>query len=345
HAAATAPQTAQQGDTPVADVSTAAAPVIVPPPLPIIPEQRAPAQPAPQWPPQPTPTPAGERQHRQRSPWRIPAAILAALVLLVAVAAGLGVFPGIPGLRGQGNVQPTNTIAHPTNTRTPPTATLAVIPTCGVPQGISSKIACPPQPPVQVGSRIISSRIPECQSDGVSWTASDATKVDCDTDKNHLLLTPKVSGQLAYVNAQDNPIPDAYVTVIAAPQSPVGSSNVVLAFRQGKGDSTTGTPGTNHIAGYYFGVYTDTNRYALYTIDASGKPNSVPNASGSIPGILSDSFALGVYYKADMIQIYINDHMLASVTDTTFTNGWVGICADKGTMGFSDLQVYGPPQS
>ncbi|HEX8032251.1 MAG TPA: serine/threonine-protein kinase [Ktedonobacterales bacterium] len=348
--AAAAPQTAQQGDTAVADVSTvaAAAPVIVPPPLPIIPEQRAPGQPAPQWPPQPTPTPADQRQRRQRSPWRIPAAILAALVLLVAVAAGLGAFPGIPGLRGQGNIQPTNTtVPKPTSTATQPASTISVspIPTCGTPQGISSNITCAPQPPIQVGPRIISSHIPECQSDGVSWTASDATKIDCDTDKNHLLLTPKVSGQLACLNAQDNPIPDAYVTVIAAPQSPVGSSNVVLAFRQGKGDSTPGTPGTNHIAGYYFGVYTDTNRYALYTIDASGKPNSVPNGSGSIPATLADSFALGVYYKANTIQLYINNHMLASVTDTTFTTGWVGICADKGPVGFSDMQVYSLPQS
>lgn len=339
---------AQPGDTAVADVSTiaAASPVIVPPPLPAIPGQRHPAQPAPQWPPQPAPTPASERQSRQRSPWRIPAAILAALVLLVGVAAGLGAFPGITGLGGV-TVYPTNTTVKPTSTATRPAATIAISPiaTCGAASSIETNIACPPSPPVQVGQVIISSRIPECQSDGISWTKSDATKIDCDTDKNHLLITPTVPGQLACVNAQDISIADAYATVIAVPQSPAGSSNVVLAFRQGTGNSITGTPGTNHITGYYFGIYTGTNQYALYTIDASGTPHPVPNASGSLPGTLADSFALGVYYRGSTIQLYINNHLLTSTTNTTFTNGWIGLCADKGTVGFNDLQVYGPPQS
>ncbi|MGZ3715633.1 MAG: serine/threonine-protein kinase, partial [Ktedonobacterales bacterium] len=214
-AASTTPQATQQGDTAVADVSTvaAASPVIVPPPLPIIPEQRAPAQPAPQWPPQPTPTPADERQRRQRSPWRIPAAILAALVLLVAVAAGLGAFPGIPSLRGQGNLQPTNTtVIKPTNT---PTSTAAItvtpIPTCEAVKSMSTSIACPPPAPVPVGSAIISSRLPGClPSDGVSWTASDATRIDCPADKSQVLVTPKESSLLACLNAQDIPIPNGY---------------------------------------------------------------------------------------------------------------------------------------
>jgi eukaryotic-like serine/threonine-protein kinase len=347
-AAASAPQTAQQGDADADDVSTvaAAALVIVPPPLPTIPEQRPPSQPAPQWPPQPASTPADERQRRQRSPWRIPAAILAALVLLVAVAAGLGAFPGIPGLGRLGNVQPTNTTAHPTNTRTQPTATLALTPIapCGGAIKISESIVCPPPSPVPVGTLLISSRVPFCPGDSTAWTASDGTETDCSTDKNHLLLAPKSSTQLACVNAQGFTTTDGYATVLAAPQSTAGSrSNVVLAFRQGTGDSVNGTPSTFHITGYYFEVIPGTNQYALYISDKSGNQTTI--SSSSIPQTLPAQFALGVGYHGSQIDLYINGQRLITVNDSTFSKGWMGICAAQGQVGFSDAQLYELPQS
>lgn len=346
HAAATAPVTAHPGDAAVADVSTvaAASPVIVPPPLPTIPEQRRSAQPAPQWPPQPAPTPNGERQRRQRSPWRIPAAILAALVLLVGVAAGLGAFPGIPGF-GRVKVETTKTVvttATGTPTRPASTVTIPPIATCGAVANTGTNIACPPKPPVEVGSVILSSPVPLCQADAVSWTRSDGAKTDCPPDKNELVVTPLESKQLACVNAQDTQIADAYATVIAEPVT-AGTGTVVFAFRQGKGNSAAGTPGTNHITGYYFSVDTSTSQYALYAIDADGNPHVVRSAS--IPGTLANRFVLGVYYHADTITLYINNQQMVSANDTTFTTGWIGICADKGAVAFSKVQVYSLPQS
>ena len=340
-AAAAAPKAAQQGNTAVADVSTvaAASPVIVPPPLPIIPEQRGPAQPAPQWPPQPAP----QRNARQRSLWRIPAAILAALVLLIAVAAGAGAFPGIPGLAGLTNVQPTNTtVGKPTSTPTLPVSTQTVpsFPTCTAAQQVGDKVTCEPPSPGPVGPLKIWAPIPYCQPSGVSWTLSNDTTADCPTDAKQLYIAPKTSSQLACVNAQGIPTTDGYVTVLAAPQSTTGSTNVILAFRQGTGEATGGTPNTVHITGYYFEVSTSTNQYALYRSDATGAQTQVPNGSGTLPSPLSVSFVLGVRYQGSQIGLYVNGQPLVTATDSTFNQGWVGMCADQGTVGFSNLEVY-----
>ncbi|MGZ3677185.1 MAG: hypothetical protein ACXWQR_01275, partial [Ktedonobacterales bacterium] len=99
------------------------------------------------------------------------------------------------------------------------------------------------------------------------------------------------------------------------------------------------------ITGYYFSVDISTNLYALYIIGADGQPANVPNASGTIPDKLPARFALGVYYQGNTIKLYINNQLLANVSDSTFTSGWVGICANKGPVGFSDVQVYEPSQS
>ena len=340
-------QAVQQGETAASDVSTvaAASPIIVPPPLPDFPERGSPAQPAPQWPPQPAPQ-GQPAERRQRSPWRIAAAILAALVLLIAVVASASALPGILGSGGQSSVQPTNTTAHPTNTSTPPTATLTVLPiaTCGGAIKIGDNIACPPPFPVPVGTPLISSRVPYCPGDSTAWTASDGAVPDCATNKNQLLLAPKSSTQLACVNAQGVPTTDGYATVLAAPQSTAGSSgNIVLAFRQSEGNSFNGTPDTFHIKGYYFEVIPGTNQYALYTSDASGKQATI--SSNPISGTLPAQFALGAAFHGSQIDLFINGQRLVTVNDSTFSTGWMGICADHGQVGFSDAQLYKLPQS
>lgn len=341
--AASAPKAAQQGDTAVAEVSTvaAASPVIVPPPLPTIPEQRGSVQPAPQWPPQPT----SQADSRQRSPWRIPAAVLAALVLLIAVAAGAGAFPGIPGLAGLTSVQPTNTTAKPTGTTTQPAPTQPApsFPTCTTTPQIGDKIACEPPSPAPVGLLKIWAPIPYCQSSGVAWTLSNGTTPDCSTDAKQLYIVPATSSQLACVNAQGIPTTDGYATVLAAPQSTTASSNVILAFREGTGDATGGTPNTVHITGYYFEVSPATGQYALYKSDATGTQTVVPNGSASLPASLPASFVLGVRYHGSQIDLYINGQLLVTTTDSTFSQGWVGICADHGTVGFSNLEVFALP--
>ncbi len=345
--AAAAPKSAQQGDTALADITTipAASPVIAPPPLPsAIPEQRGPAQPAPQWPQRP----ASEGNDRQRSPWRIPAAILAAIVLLIAVAAGVGAIPGIPALGSLGNVQPTNTTANPTSTVTQSATTQTVPPfaTCTGTPRIGDKIACQPPSPGPVGSLVLWSPVPYCQQTGnVSWTLSDGTTHDCTTDTHQLRISPQASNQLACANAQGIPTTDGYATALATPLSPLGSSDVVLAFRQDTGNSTNGTPGTVHIRGYYFKVSPANNQYLLYTSDADGVQKPVLNGSGSISEQLPARFVLGVRYRGSHIELFINGQRLVSVDDSTFSQGWVGICADQGPVGFGNVEVFALPQS
>jgi len=91
------------------------------------------------------------------------------------------------------------------------------------------------------------------------------------------------------------------------------------------------------VTGYYYSVNPDNNTYSLYTVDNDGKTHTV--TSGTLGGKLAQHFAISALYQGSQITLYINGVKLATVTDTTYDSGWIGLCT-AGQTTFSKALVY-----
>jgi hypothetical protein len=276
---------------------------------------------------------------------RVWLALLAAIVLLVAIVGAGGL---IVQQQQNQRAQQTKTAqqtasAQANSTTAAQTAVAAITATAaaaqrtpipsptGTPTGIGQDVTTPPAPPDGVDAKnpMISDPSPSCgQTPTTPWEKSASVTTTC-PDGGGVDLTTSVNS-LGCIQHKSPTQTDGFVTAIAQPTK----GAVVLGFRQGEGNSNGSLV---NITGYYFQVDPATNSYALYSADADGKQNTF--ASGPLNGTLNVHFAVGVLYHGNKITPYINGIALPTVTDTTFTNGWMALCT-SGISGASGETTY-----
>ncbi len=267
---------------------------------------------------------------------RLWAAALAAVVLLVAVL-GAGNYiqnqqqvtahatetaqanarltasagTGSPTATTQAGVTATSTIAGPTATTAPST----------LPPGVGAQVfasAAPNSPTNCDGAAT-----PTWTKDGASTTCQGSTGVT--------LSSPK-AGSLACLSAKSVSLANGYLEATVEPVS----GKPELGIRQGVGATTTGT--SYNITGYYLAVDMSTNKYIIYSADATGTVTKIVEAD--LIGAPPSRFTMGLMFNADVLTPYINGHAYPSVKDTAFSNsGWTAICSD-GSSSFSNVGLY-----
>jgi serine/threonine protein kinase len=307
-----------------------------------------PAEAGPKWPLPPRPRRGG-------SPWRTLVAVLAAGILLIGVIGGSGL---VAQHQRQLNAQATQTAqsigaAHAAATaRAQAQATAAAqtaiaatatatfeVPTSTATIPPASDVTTPPAAPSGAGTLLVSDPRPTCdQPSGPTWLTDNATSATCDqagfpvvaaqsaTQSACIELTTQGTGS----QAQPLNVKDGYFSAIADAQS----GGAILAFRVGNGQTTGST--TNHTA-YFFKVDKANKGYALARIGADGQATILKQDALSVA--LGQHFALGALYQGGSITLYVNGQQIAALSDTTFTQGWVGLCTD-GTTQYRDIQVY-----
>jgi tRNA A-37 threonylcarbamoyl transferase component Bud32/cytoskeletal protein RodZ len=285
--------------------------------------------PAPKWPSAKPP-----REPRRPGLGRVWLALLAAAVLLVGIVGAGGLI--MQRQQEQQRAQQTQT-AHAAQTRTAgatqtaaaATATAVAgqktpIPTAtATPSGISDDVTVPPAPPSGVDPDPAHARIsdpsPFCgQGAATPWEKSNNAATACPNgDSGGVDLTATVGDKLACIQRKTPTQTDGFVTAIAQPVK----GSVVLAFRQGEGN----TSGEQvHIKGYYLQIDPAGKTFQIYKVDADGNVAKVTD--GTLSSDLNKHFAVGVLYKGDQITPYINGVSLGTVTDSSFTSGWMGLC-------------------
>jgi hypothetical protein len=60
---------------------------------------------------------------------------------------------------------------------------------------------------------------------------------------------------------------------------------------------------------------------------------------GQLIGTPPGTFTFGLMFQGTSLTPYVNGHAYPSVTDSTFTGGWVAICTD-GASSFNNVQLY-----
>ncbi|HET9981722.1 MAG TPA: protein kinase [Ktedonobacterales bacterium] len=330
--------------------------VAAPPPPPVA-AGRTSGGPAPQWPGAGA-KPKGERPPRSGPGLgRVWLVLLAAVLLLVGiVGAGGYIFQQQQAQKSAQQTQTAQTAsaatanaqadatAHADATQTAvaqitPNITPIPSPT-GLPSGIGQDVTTPPPPPADVqATLVLSDPSPTCNGAASTWTKSSATDVSC-PDGGGVTVTTTAPKTLGCISQQSLVQTDGYLTVIAQPPSgpsvnqPLDNS-VVLAFRQGQG--TAQDNGGFNVTGYYYAVDPNSNTYSFYTVDSGGVPHTITN--GSLGGKLAQHFAISALYQGGQITMYINGVKVATVTDATYSSGWIGLCT-AGQTTFSKAQVY-----
>lgn len=261
-------------------------------------------------------------------------AALATIILLVAVI-GSGAY--INNQQRQANAQATETAqanaaltqtAQPsTTTSTTPDATASAS-TTTTPTGPTVTPAST-NPPPGVGSVVFSSAAPNCdQSNSPTWTNDGATQ-SC-VGATQVDISSPTNGTLACLSRKDVTQNNGYMQTTVDPQT----GKAELGVRQNIGDSTGNT---YKIKGYYLAVDTRLGVYIIYSVDHAGNVTTL--ASPQLHAILPHPFTLGLMFNGTQLTPYINGQAYHSVSDPSFTTGWVAVCTD-GAANFSDVRLY-----
>jgi serine/threonine protein kinase len=304
----------------------------------------------------PPPSVAGPQwplPERPRSPgglWRTWVAVLAALILLVAVIGASGL---VARHQRQLNAESTQTAqagttaqAHASQaaSQTAAAATATAIfkvPTATATMPIAADDTTPPPAPTGAGTLLISDPAPSCdQPAGPDWVKDNNTNVVCDGAGFPTISAQSSSSAACVELTQANQgtatpaaalnVANGYFAAIADTQG----GTAILAFRVGNGQTTGST--TNRTE-YQYVIDKANNIYALGSIDATGKGTVVKQ--GALPARPNTHFAMGVLFNGSAITLYLNGQQIATTTDSTFTQGWVGLCT-TGTTEFRDAQIY-----
>ncbi len=299
--------------------------------------------PAPKW-------PVGkEKPPRQPGLGRVWLSLLAAIVLLVGIVGAGGL---IVQQQQKQQAQQTQTAqqtagaqAHSTSatqtaiaglTATAAAAQKTPIPTAtSKPSGISADVTAPLPPPSGVDSTTANLKIsdpsPFCgQQPTTPWEKSSNVTTAC-PDSGGVDLTATDQTHLGCIQRKDVTQDDGYVATIAQPGT---TGFVVLGFRQDEGN----TSGSQvNITGYYFQIDTVGKTYSISKVDADGKSTTI--AGNGLSGPLAAHFEVGVLYQGSQITPYINGIALPSVTDATYTSGWMALCT-SGETTYTNALMY-----
>lgn len=261
-------------------------------------------------------------------------AVLAAIVLLTAVLGGGAYFSNQQRLAAAPTetAQAQATLTQQAQASVSPSATTATTATTGAtstPNGPTPTTA-PATPPPGAGSQVFTSPAPTCDGQATPVWTSDGAKASCVSATQVDLVSP-TAGSLACLSANGAAQNDGYLQTTVDPQS--GKAEV--GVRQGVGNTTTGT--SFNITGYYLGVDSNSAAYVIYSVDAAGHSTIV--RQGRLIGAPPHPFTFGLMFQGSALTPYVNGHAYPSVTDTTFSGGWVAICTD-GASSFSNVQLY-----
>lgn len=300
--------------------------------------------PAPKWPVD------KKKPPRQPGLGRVWLALLAAIVLLVAIVGAGGLI-----IRQQENQhaeqtktaqQTAGALAH--STAAAQTAVAAITATAAAaqrtpfatatatPSDISADVTTPLPPPSGVDSATanlkISNPSPFCgQQPTTLWEKSSNVTTAC-PDSGGVDLTATDPTHLGCIQRKDVPQDDGYVATIAQP----ASGSVVLGFRQGEGNTNGGV---TNITGYYFKIDPAGKTYQIFKVDGNGTATNLMPTDGTLSGPLAAHFEVGVLYKGSQITPYINGIALPSVTDTSYTSGWMALCT-TGETTYTNALMY-----
>lgn len=308
-------------------------------PQPIVaPDPRAARQssgPAPQWPGGPG---AGAPPPRKRSGLgRLWLAALAAVVLLVAVigaseyASGQQQSAAHATATAQANAALTQTAQATASAVTSPTETASASTTTT--PGSPTVTAAPATPPPGVGAQLFADAAPKCDYNArVQWT-NDGAQVSCAVAGQVGLVAPQTGSLVCLSVSSGVGVSQAngYEQATVDPQT----GKAELGVRQAAGDTTSG--GSYHIKGYYLGVDLVNSRYVVYRVDANGSATTL--GGGQLTATPATPFTIGLMFNGASLTPYINGQAYASVTDTSFSTGWVAICTD-GSSSFSNVRLY-----
>ncbi|HEY7341482.1 MAG TPA: serine/threonine-protein kinase [Ktedonobacterales bacterium] len=310
--------------------------------------------PAPKWPVGKQKTP------RQPGLGRAWLALLAAIVLLVAIVGAGGYIvrqqdaqhaqqtrtaQKTAGAQAQRTSAAQTASASAAQTVAAQTATAQITPIpspTGTPTGIGQDVTTPPPPPdgVDANHTLISDPSPFCPQNKqptTPWEKSSNVAVACPGGGgNGADLTATSATNLGCIQRKAVIQENGFVTAIAQP----GSGSVVLGFRQGEGNST-GSGGLTNITGYYFQVDPTGKSYTIFKIDADGNSSVVSNGTGTLSSALAAHFAVGVLYQGNQITPYINGIALPTVTDPSYSRGWMALCVTpQGETTYTNALMY-----
>ena len=178
----------------------------------------------------------------------------------------------------------------------------------------------------------ISDPSPFCgQQPTTPWEKSSNVTTAC-PDSGGVDLTATDPTHLGCIQRKDVPQDDGYVAAIAQPTS----GSVVLGFRQGEGSASGSQV---NITGYYFQIDPAGKAYQIFKVGADGTVTNLLPTGGALSGPLAAHFEVGVLYKGSQITPYINGIALPSVTDTSYTSGWMALCT-SGETTYTNALMY-----
>src|SRR5439155_12297698 len=91
---------------------------------------------------------------------------------------------------------------------------------------------------------------------------------------------------------------------------------------------------------YYFEVCTD-GSYTLWVINAQGSGPALigPLSSGSVHTGLNQSNLVAIAAKGNIIDLYVNQRKIGSISDSTYSKGQIALAAGSHTSDLSEV-VY-----
>lgn len=301
-----------------------------------------PAGPAPQWNVPRPPRPKG-------SPVRILVTALAALLLLVAIIGGLrlanqpsaSATPTPSATTGQATAtattQPTGS---PSVTASPGTPSPGPEPTsivfCTQPLQISDDATCTPTAPTSITKpATVSDPAPTCYSGSgaTSWTPASNTNIACAGVDGVSIQPTAASGVLGCLFAQNATTTSGYASMFVYPS---GSGSAVLGILQN--EVPTGAT-TYNVDGYFLKIVGGASpHYVFDKVDNQGKSTTI--TSGAISSSLAAHYVVGVLYNVGSFTFYINGQSIGTASDSTYTSGWLSLCADGGPVAVKDALLY-----
>ena len=328
--------------------ATAEGPLFVSPPLPDSPDRPTTAGTSPQWIPAPS---GGARPPRRGSTLRILVTALAAVLLLVAIIGGLYLAnqnQGQPSASGTPTVtattsaptatsttmptgSPTVTVGHGTPPVGPPPPTVVF---CTQPLQVSDDATCTPHPPSAIPASTqptVSDASPTCLTNATAWTKATSTSTGC-AGSDGVIIQPTANA-LGCLFAQQATATSGFASMFV---KPADGSSAVLGILQNQ----VSTGGGNFLVdGYYLKIVAGASpQYVFYKVDTQGN-NSVIT-SGAVSGSLAQHFVVGVLFGQGNFTLYINGQQIGTASDSTFTSGWLSLCAQSGSVAVKDALLY-----
>ena len=268
---------------------------------------------------------------------RLIAVALIAVVLVGAVATATYL---VQHLQTGAIGQPTQTAttAIPTSTATTVAGLLAPCDAAAPTPTASSDLKCLLSPPSTVGTSALNDPSPLCDATA-QWSLENNASHTCGSAGVTLTPVDAAANTLACLDDRALKQNDGYISVNVSRQS----GGVALGFRESFGE--TSATNSSFIQGYYFLLTSSTgadgalDSYQLTVLDAQGHTHVVGQPS-VLPSPLAQNFALGVEYHGTQIKLWVNGVLLTTLTDSSLTAGWVGMCTYQGAATFQAFQVY-----